>query len=176
METENGLARRVARLERMWVLSVAAALGAGVWLGSMRRGNAEGGAEAPKEIVLGTGDQRLELRPTGITLVGARSDFVMMSPASKRKVGIAVDDPNGMVRMVLQDDTDRTAGLTVSRYTELELQSEKSSVDLRSGDEGRIAAKTDAYTYAELTAKAGVPCWALGVKTGAAVRTCNDKK
>ena len=56
------------------------------------------------------------------------------------------------------------------------LETDQSSIDLRAASEARMAAKSDVYTYAELTAKGAVPCWALGVKTGAAVRSCNDKK
>nr|HEX4317919.1 hypothetical protein [Kofleriaceae bacterium] len=174
------LEARMSRLARMWVWSLAVAAGGGAVLGA-RVSSAD--APAAKELILVDGDQRLELHPWGLSVATASAqatvtatDLGATSLTTKRKVGIGIVDKNGTVQMTLQASADHTAQLVVGPYTELELQSDQSSVDLRAADEARVSAHSDPFTYAELAAKGAQPCWTLGVKTGTAVRTCNDKK
>lgn len=140
-------------------------------------------APAAKDLVLADGDQKLELHPWGLKVTTPNdeatitaTDFGAVSLATKRKVGMGIVDRNGTVQLTLQASADHAAQLVVGPYAELELQSDTSSVDLRAADEARVSAHSDPFTYAELAAKGAQPCWTLGVKTGAAVRTCNDKK
>jgi hypothetical protein len=188
MSTElEALSLRVGRLEartawlvRWWMISLAAVAGGAAWLGATSRS----GADAPsKELILVDGDQRLELHPSGMRITTPTAEtnvtgteVAITSTASKRKAALRVDDKNGIAQLSVQSGGDRTASLVVGPYTELELVGDASSVDLRAAEEARVAARSDAFTYAEVTAKGTQPCWTLGVKTGTAMRTCNDKK
>jgi hypothetical protein len=175
----SSLEARVARLERWWIVSLAAALGVGVWAGSRTST-----ADAPvKDITLADGSNQMELHPWGVRITTGSgeadltaTELAVGSTASKRKVQLRVDDKNAVSTVTVSSGGDRSANLVVGPYTELELVGDQSSVDLRAADEARVAARTDPFTYAEVSAKGTQPCWTLGVKTGTAMRSCNDKK
>ena len=173
------LSKRVERMERRWWLSLVAAAAGGMLVG----GHVVQ-ADAPmKELVLADGEQRLELHPWGMKIATAAdettltaADVTVASLATKRRVALGVSDKNGVAQLAVQSGDNHGASLVVGGYTELELTGDASSVDLRAADEARVAARSDAFTYAEMTAKGVQPCQTLGVKTGTAMRTCNDRK
>jgi hypothetical protein len=175
------LERRTAAMARWWVVSLVVAAAGGVWLDE--RAPAHADAPPAKDLILADGDAKLELHPWGLSVTSptgettiTTTEIAVASTATKRRAALAVNDKNAIVQLSLQASADRAANLVVGGYTELELQGDASSVDLRAAEEARIAAKSDAFTYAEMTAKGALPCWTLGVKTGTATRTCNDKK
>jgi len=163
---------------RWWPLTIAAALAAGVTIGS------RASADAPaRSVQLADGDRKVSLDPGGLRFDGPEGsalvaiDRLVLTSARQRTATIAIDDANASVSLSLSSDAShRVRAVASGAASELHVESDRTKVDVNAANDGRVSV-TGGGADAEIAIDNNTPCWMLApAVAGKAQRTCNTAK